>query len=206
MSDQRKSKRSFVSTLVAILFIGVALAGLLVVRVYRFVFRRGIVSLGSLKFPVLVIQPDGMRPFAEWDSVRLERFPKGDVRTPVNGTVLIDSDFNMFTQERVERKREGDLKIIARYLLPDMRVKYTFDVRRVKGGGKDAAMTRLLQCPGFSENGSMRDAVARQTTLAGVLDVLELYKPIEAIPAAPAVAEAVDAVATQDSESGEPLP
>lgn len=106
MSDLPRRKRSFIATFIAILVIAGTLIDLVAVRVNTFLFRRNIVLLESLKFPVLIIQPDGISPFAEWEAVQLEKFSPKSARTPVDGTVIIDSDFNFLdTGERKAQKR-----------------------------------------------------------------------------------------------------
>jgi len=113
MANPRARNRSPISMLLAVLAVAGVAVGLAVMRVNSF-FRRKYVPIEQLKFPVLVIQPGGMALFAEWDSVALEKFPPKSPRTPVNATVIIDSEFNQFTQENVARQKEGELKWMAR--------------------------------------------------------------------------------------------
>src|SRR4051794_16801747 len=91
-------RRSIVTTLFAVIAVVVALVVFAVMRLGSF-FRPKYVPIGQLKFPVLVMQPDGASLFAEWDSTALQKFPERSSRTPVNGTIIIDSAFNQFTQE-----------------------------------------------------------------------------------------------------------
>ena len=161
MAGERAKKTSAVSSIIAILFVAIAMMVVAVVRVRSF-FRPKYVPIEQVQFPVLVIQPDGVPVFAEWDASRLSRFPEKSQRTPVNGTVLIDSAFNQFKQENVSRKTEGELKQIARFLIPGLDVKYTFDLRRSPAKGREAAMELIRLAPPFSESAD-QDAAMRPT-------------------------------------------
>lgn len=164
---------------------------LLFVRV-RSLFRPKFVPIGELKFPVLVVQPDGVPLFAEWDSTPLQKFEEKSHRSPINGTILIDSDFNQFTEENVERAKEGDIKQIGRFLFPGvMRIKYTFDLRRSKTTGLEAMRALIRTAPPFDEDpakdAAMRAAALEQTTMAGVLDALRFIKPPDPPTTSPAM-------------------
>src|SRR5207247_715718 len=58
--------------------------------------------ISDLKFPVVVVQSDGSPPFVETESGGLKRIRIGSGRIPVNGSIVIDSDFKMYTQENVK--------------------------------------------------------------------------------------------------------
>jgi hypothetical protein len=183
MSNPRERNRSLISGLIAVVVVFTTLVVLAVVRVGS-LFRPKYVPIEQLKFPVLVLQPAGAALFAEWDSTALQKFPEGSTRTPVNGTIIIDSTFNQFTQENVARQKEGDLKWMARHLLPGLRVKYTFDLRRRAGAsGREGLAKIIREAPRLSEDAAedaaMRSAALQQTTMDGVLDALRLYKPAE---------------------------
>src|SRR4051794_38986762 len=139
MTNARRQKRSPVSTLLAVFVVAATMVVLAVLRVST-LFRPKYVPIGQLKFPVLVIQPGGVALFAEWEDVSLQKFPEGSLRTPVNGTVIVDSEFNQYEQVNVARQKEGDLKWMARYLVPGLRVKYTFDLKRGHSSGREAMM------------------------------------------------------------------
>ena len=191
MSNPRGRKRSPISGLIAVVVVITTLVVLAAVRVGS-LFRPKYVPIEQLKFPVLVLQPDGMALFAEWDSTALQKFPERSMRTPVNGTVLIDSAFAQFTQENVKRQSEGELKWIARALVPGLRVKYSFDLRRrADASGRERLAAIIARSPRFSddpaEDAAMRAAALQQTTMDGVLDALRLYKPAE--PATQAAVE-----------------
>jgi hypothetical protein len=101
---------------------------------------------------------------------------------------------------------------MARHPIPGMRVKYTFDLRRSKVSGREALMELIRRAPAFSddagEDAAMRSAALQQTTMAGVLDALRLYKPAE--PATRAVESdapttgPVDAEPTSEPSEKEP--
>ena len=186
-------RRSIVTTLFAVIAVAVALVVFAMMRLGSF-FRPKYVPIGQLKFPVLVMQPDGASLFAEWDSTALQKFPERSSRTPVNGTIIIDSAFNQFTQENVHRQTEGELKWIARALVPGLRVKYTFDLRRASASGRDALHAIIRKATPFSddptEDAAMRAAAQQHSTMDGVLEALHFYKPAE--PATPLVSEQMD--------------
>ncbi len=183
MTEHNKKKRSTASLLVAIpLLIAVGIV-LVVMKVNSF-FRKKTISVDDLKFPVLVIQPGGVSLFAEWESTDLQKFKDQSRRTPVNGTIIVDSDLNQYLQENVRPAEEGDFKAIGRILFSNlMRRKYLFDLKPTKLNGIDPLRSLLLAAPPFSEDpvedGTMRSAAMKQTTLAGVLDVLGIVKPPE---------------------------
>lgn len=183
MTEHNKKKRSTASLLVAIpLLIAVGIV-LVVMKVNSF-FRKKTISVDDLKFPVLVIQPGGTPVFAEWEPVDLQKFSERSRRTPVNGTIIVDSDLNQYLQENVRPAEEGEIKAIGRILFSNlMRRKYLFDLKPIKLTGIDPLRTLLLAAPPFSddpaEDGAMRSAAMKQTTLAGILDALKLEKPPE---------------------------
>ncbi len=112
MTNPGGRKRSAISTLLAVIFVAASLVVLGVKRVTS-LFRQKYVPIEQLKFPVLVFQPGGMRVFAEWDDIALQKFPERSLRTPADGTVIVDSEFNQFTpQENVHRQKEGDPQMV----------------------------------------------------------------------------------------------
>src|SRR5438477_11987819 len=100
MANPRGRKRSLISGLLAVFVVAATLVVLAAMRVGSF-FRQKYVPIDQLKFPVLVKQPAGVAWFAEWESTALQKFAERSTRTPVNGTLIIDSAFNQFTQENV---------------------------------------------------------------------------------------------------------
>src|SRR4051812_29985965 len=84
-------------------------------------------TVADLKFPVLAISEDGS------EVVILTLEPGQDVtrdaiRNPRNGTVLIDSDFRMYTERNVAC-RQGDLGYLYRLLFdPGKPYTYRFDL------------------------------------------------------------------------------
>jgi len=104
MTDSPRRRRSPISIVLAVFVVAAMMVVLLVSRI-RSIFRPSIVPIEQLKFPVLVIQPGGVPIFAEWDTTPLQKFEEKSTRTPVNGTVIIDSEFNQFTQEMSTGKK-----------------------------------------------------------------------------------------------------
>lgn len=204
MADPRSPRKPLISTLLAAVVIATTLLVLAVMRVGSF-FRQKYVPIDQLKFPVLVVQPNRVAWFAEWDSTALQKFPERSGRTPENGTVIVDSAFDQFTQENVTRKKEGDLKWLARILLPGLRVKYTFDLRRAKVSGREALMEMIRLGPPLCEDPTQdtarRAAAQQQTTMDAVLDALHLYKPIE-----PTTQTAIDTPPTESPTPEAPEP
>jgi len=184
MADSPKKKRSILMAPLTVLVVLVALVLIAFNRVNNF-FRRK-VPLDQLKYPVLVLQPNEMLPFAEWEPHRLKWFSDKSYRSPVNGTILIDSEWNIYTEENVEKKESEIGWLARRYLTPGLPARYTFDVIRKHKTDPVLAMQTLLARPRFSddpaENASLHAEVAKQTTMAGVLDSLKIYKPIEPEP------------------------
>ncbi len=194
-------KRSPISTVLAVFVVGAMLVVLLFSRV-RSLFRPRYVPIDELKFPVLVVQPEGVPLFAEWDSTPLQKFEEKSPRRPANGSILIDSDFNQFTQENVKRAEEGDIKAIGRFLFPGvMRIKYTFDLRRSKTTGLEALRALIRTAPPFSDDpatdAAMRAGALEQTTMAGVLDALHFIKP----PDQPTTSPVMDGPTTEPVEA-----
>ena len=206
MDTPPKRKRSTLRSILLGSFVVVfAMVVIVAMWINNFIRRR--VPLSQVKFPVLVLQPNELLPFAEWDSPQLILFENSSARTPVDGTTIIDADFNIYMQENVKRK-ESDLGWLARrYLTPGLRVRYSFDLKRVSRPDQEAAMKLILGRERLSddatENAALHAAVAKQTTVAGVLDALKLYKQIDPVPTTePAVIESTDPGPT----TIEPLP
>jgi hypothetical protein len=184
MSDSPKRKRSILMAPLTVLLVLVALVGLAAMRLNNFFRRR--VPVEDLKYPVLVLQPIDLLPFAEWEPHRLKWFTDKSDRSPMNGTIIIDSEFNTYTQVNVKKKESEIGWLARRYLTPGLPARYTFDLIRTRKADPVMAMQTLLARPRFSddptENAAMHAAVAKQTTMAGILDAMKIYKPIEPAP------------------------
>src|SRR4051794_33239602 len=61
-------------------------------------------TLADLKFPVLVIRPDDDVPHVETNADDLWKIGRSG-RGPVEGSTIIDSDFNLYTQKNVKSRR-----------------------------------------------------------------------------------------------------
>ena len=208
----RRPQRNPVKILLTVLALCVMLLVMAAMKINRFFTRK--VSISDVTFPVLILQPNGMAPFAEWDSTNLYKFHEKSERTPVEDTIVIDSNFNIYQQKNV-KYASSDLGWLARrYIAPNLRVKYTFDLYRVKKANRDEAINLLLKRDTLTTVQPPADAhvrleIMKHHSLAQVLDTLGLYKPIdppvETVPTTePAAIETMPA--PNDVESPEPRP
>jgi hypothetical protein len=178
MAEQSKRRSGF-PLLLALVLIIVAIPFLIVMRINAF-FSRNLVKVSDLKFPVVAIRSTGRPPYAAWDADTLCNISKTSMRIPTNGMILIDSDFTVYTLENVTFNK-GDFASIARALFPDVGYRYSFDLRKQKTSGREAALQCILQTHYIADDPAdeapMRTELARQTTFDGVLKTLQQYKP-----------------------------
>lgn len=150
----------------------------------------------ELNFPVLILVEGGSM-HSEDNADAMRKVPKS--RSPVEGAFVIDSDFKMFTQENV-KCTTGDIGWIFHYLV-GRNLTFTFDLKKCKKSGIDAAREKVLTC-GYYMNGEitpdMRLAIAKQNSMKGILDVLAA-----AVPPPPPEPETQPADETEEPEPTE---
>ena len=129
-------------------------------------------TVEDLKFPVILIHPDHSAPFVGID---VDDLRKG--RRPMEGTTIIDSDFKLYTQKNIKCRRQGDIKLIANFLFNHKSpLAYSFDLKRCKKSGIEAARERLAACAivaGGTDPDARGAQINREATLAGIIAVIE---------------------------------
>jgi hypothetical protein len=156
-----------------------------IAKIFRWIFLEILVSLrlwrrpatvSDLVFPAVVISPDNAWAFVASGPGELETFSRRSSRQPVEGSTIIDAEFNAYVQRNVQSKQPGEFVQIFRLLVPGERpVGYTFDLKRAGKIDFIAARERLMQCASYGgdDDEQQRQELARQSTLAGLIEVLQ---------------------------------
>ena len=145
-------------------------------------------TLADLKFPVLVLRPGNEPPIVDVGAEGGIKAPEQFSSRPINGSIVIDSDFKMYAQQNV-RCKQGEITMIFRALLARHGpLTYRFKLKRCWRSGIAAARRKLLACAsyggGIEVDNRKRRELAGQTTMEGIIAVLGsgdgATRPIEA--------------------------
>lgn len=128
-------------------------------------------KVADLHFPVAVLYSNGSN-VTYTDAADLGVMRVGHVLATGDLPVLIDSDFKIYTLEKLQ-STHGGLWLMAN---PVGNTEVTFDLKRAEKSGADAAReifrTRLDQQTWRTDLGEKRKSLAGQTTLDGMLSAL----------------------------------
>jgi hypothetical protein len=139
-----------------------------------FGYREKPASVSDLKFPVLVIPLDQSRVGVEPDAGSLCSAIIGSNLTPRNGTVVIDSDFNFYTQQNV-KCQQGEMGMVFRaFVRPGKPMTFTMELKRSRINGLQHTLQSLVECNSIGEGDTpeKRLELGKQTTMAGIVEVL----------------------------------
>jgi hypothetical protein len=143
--------------------------------------------LVELAYPVIAIRPDHSYAFVA-DGFRVLRTPTPAwAITPCDGTILIDSDFDIYVEHNV-RCTEGDLgRLFRQFVGPKRSASYKIGLRRARHTGPAEAHRHLAACESFpwingeAATAAARQQIAQQTTMAGIVAILKRHAPIEPV-------------------------
>lgn len=132
-------------------------------------------TIADLKFPVLVLRPGKAELIVDLGSDGGTP-PEEFSQRPIEGSIVIDSDFRMYTQRNV-RCRQGEITMIFRALLARPGpLTYRFTLKRRWRSGLRPAQRQLLRCASYGgtaeDDSRKRRELASQTTMAGIIAVL----------------------------------
>ena len=103
-------------------------------------------DITDVTFPVLVLQPDGTSPFLVTTADDLFTLPYASARQPLNDTILIDSNFNLFIEKNVKSQDNQIVDTLRAFVRPYSMVKFTFDLKHARRSGQAAAIAALQTC------------------------------------------------------------
>lgn len=154
----------------------------------------------DLKYPVVAVGADGGYAFAVSRPELLVRPTLAWTAPPEDGAILIDADFVLYVERNVSQ-RQSDLGWLIRRFTTLLRSpRYKIGLRRCWRSGPVAAHARLAKCQSFASGedaGFARWEIAKQTTMAGIVAVVNrniVEPPEPAAPSPPADMTKVEAV------------
>ena len=180
---------------IAVVLVGVVLMGLGASLIHLLFGKPATVA--DLKFPVIVVE-EGESARVEVDAAGMQKM--SGKRQPAEGAFVIDSDLKMYTQENV-KCTTNSIGWLAHYAV-GWRLTYEFDLKRCKESGLEAAKAKVLSCR-YSHRevpDEMRAQIRKQTTLAGIVSLLNTLAPQPGIAETQPAAEPEAEPTTQPDE------
>jgi hypothetical protein len=146
-------------------------------------------NITDVTFPVVVIQPDGTSPFLVTTPDDLSTVRYASAKQPLNDTILIDSNFNLFIEKNVKSQDNQLVGTLRAFVRPYSMVKFTFDLKHARRSGQAAAIAALQTCkflPGDPQDFNRKlTELPRQTTMPALIALLELDPKPPADPGPP---------------------